>query len=129
MELSFLHLHGPLFFGNKNWGEKLQQKSAKGTLKMIYEKDWNWVRINHETYESVIPISNVVSMTLITPRTQDCPQKTDTVAPVEVVRRGRPPLALGAHGSVATSHSSALTSQASTPHDHVFANGAGKTRD
>lgn len=104
IDISFLHLHAPLFFANKNWGEKIDTRNThKGKIEMVYDRDLSEVLIKCEKHVSIIPISNVVSMTPFT--TEPLPETV--------------------------SHASAnhkITAQVSGPHDHVFAGaGAGQT--
>lgn len=104
IDITFLHLHAPLFFANRNWGEKLDTRNtAKGRIEMVYDRDLAEVLIKCEKHVSIIPISNVVSMTPFT--TDPLPEPVATKGP-----------------------NAKITAQVSGPHDHVFAGaGAGQT--
>lgn len=107
IEMQFVHLHTPLFFAKKNWGEKLFSKSAKGNLKMVYDRDCGELHLECEKHKTIIPVTNICSMDPI-----DSVQRMETPTTDAVKPRGK------------------VAAQASGPHDHVFAgNGAGKKND
>jgi hypothetical protein len=107
IELSFAHLHSPLFFANKNWGEKLDTKNtSKGSISLIYDRTEKELLIKSGIHESIIPLSNVVSMT------------PKTGAPTDMI----PPKGPAPSGKI--------KAQASSPVEHVQAGpGFGKTND
>lgn len=104
VDITFLHLHTPLFFAGRNWGEKLDKRqTAKGKIEMTYWRENSEVHITCEKHFAIIPISNVVSMTPI---------------PAE-------PLVEPVSKAMANAK---INAQVSGPHDHVFAGlGAGQT--
>lgn len=114
IDLTFAHLHSPLFFAGKNWGEKLDIKNtAKGSIQLSYDRTEKELLIKSGGSVAIIPTSNVVSMTPLLEITQcgnvenpKCPQ------PVTLAPRGK------------------IKAQVSGPNDHVHAGpGAGKIND
>lgn len=105
-KVSFVHLHSPLFFAGRNWGEKIDVKNtAKGKVEMSYDRGEKELLIRCDGHTSYIPSSNIVSYTPLGET------HTKAVKP--------------------TSDASAnpnVNAQVSGPHDHVFAGlGQGQT--
>jgi hypothetical protein len=109
INLNFAELHTPLFLGGTNWGVKLYTHQAKGHLVLTYDREEKELLIRHKNDISIIPTSNVVSMS---PE----PEGIEVEKKPEVIKRppGRPPV---------------NSAQVSGPTHHVFADGPGKTRD
>ena len=97
----FAELHNPLFLAGKNHGVKLSQKSA---LQLEYDEEKRHLFVTYNGQESRIPESNVASMTTTDPDAKFI--RKAVPAPVNKVK-----------------------AQVSTPQDHVFADGPGRTRD
>jgi len=121
VELLFHELHNPLFLGEKNWGQKLYRKQAKGHLGLEYDRDEKELLVTHKDskgtmHTAIVPTANVSSMT--------------------PMPEGKHPLELPAEAGVNTNGPKGkpgpkpkITAQVSGPHDHVFHQGPGKTRD
>lgn len=120
VELIYAELHNPLFIGGTSFGMKLYPKQAKGELKMLYDREHKELLITFKNHESIVPSSNIASMTpSATSLKEQITQKVENTDGPHKAKPGPKPKI-----------SSAAGSQASTPHDHVFAGlGAGKTRD
>lgn len=105
MEVSFAHLHTPLFFAGRNWGEKLDVRhTAKGKITMTYDKEEKTLHVRCDGLEAYIPSSNLVSYS---------PLKNPPLKVQEVSHAGAVP---------------GMNAQVSGPHDHVFAGlGGGQT--
>lgn len=114
ISLSFAHLHTPLFFARINWGEKLDVKNtAKGKLKLTYDRVEKELIVECDGRMTIIPTSNVVSMDPI-PESLEAQVTHDMLTPVSpfVPPKGK------------------RTAQASSPMDHVHQGpGNGKVRD
>lgn len=106
IEVSFVHLHTPLFFAGRNWGEKLDIKNTqKGKIKMFYDRREKELLIQCDGHASYIPSSNMVSYTPVGETHTKAVQPTTNV-----------------------SANPQINAQVSGPHDHVFAGmGAGQT--
>lgn len=105
LEVSFIHLHSPLFFAKKNWKEKIDSRTdrgpAGGKIVMEYDRSEKELCLTCEGHTAFIPSSNVVSYAPLIAAT----------APVN------PIASKGAN--------TRIRAQASTPHDHVFAGPGG----
>lgn len=143
MQINFLHLHSPLFFGAKNYGLKLDEKSAPG-VEMTYHREYGevWLRKPNNKggyYEGIIPRENVACMEptlpLVETPTAKLPSGELTVAytPTSEVETKAAEVIQEAEDRAKKSRQRTTvkpTAQASTPTDHVFAGpGAGKTHD
>jgi hypothetical protein len=109
IDLAFAELHTPLFLSNINFGIKLYNKQAKGELDLVYDRDEKELLVTCKGVLAIVPTPNVVSMT---PKTKKIEME---LAP-----------------AMANQHKTEkvpLNAQVSTPQDHVFAKGPGKTRD
>lgn len=111
VQVGFVHLHAPLFFARKNWKEKIDTRTDKGpqgeVIRLEYDTDDKELKVNCGDHVAFIPSSNVVSYS---------PTKELEKVPVVKTTSGK-----GANPKI--------TAQVSGPHDHVFAQGPGKTRD
>lgn len=118
IEISFLHLHSPLFFAKRNWGEKIDSAvHHKGKVEMVYDRELGEVLIKCEKHTSIIPISNVVSMTPVSDSLEEQAAAGPQIVANPLVNppKGKP------------GPKTILKPQASSPHDHVFAGpGAGQ---
>lgn len=101
INLEFAELHSPLFLGKKNHGLKLFHKDG---MMLQYDRQEKELLAYFGGKTAIIPSSNVSSMT---PR--DPSAKDEVQTPV------------GPRGKV--------KAQISTPQDHVFHEGPGKSRD
>lgn len=116
INLSFVHLHSPLFFAGRNWGEKLDIKDTrKGQVKISYDRNEKEVILECEGKTTIIPTSNVVSMVPVSDPPLDRKVMIEDQQPK--AKPGPKP------------KFNANAAQVSGPHDHVFAAGPGKTRD
>lgn len=115
INVSFAHLHSPLFFAGRNWGEKIDVKNtAKGKVTMSYDRDSKELQIQCEGKETFIPSSNVVSYEPM-PEGLEAQAKHLNTPPVN-------PLVNPPKGKI--------KAQASSPMDHVHQGlGGGKTND
>lgn len=100
VKIEFAELQTPLFLGGKNHQVKLQHGSG---LALEYDREEKELLVTYNKKTAIIPSSNVASMTIGTLQAEQ---------PVAAPRPGRP-----------------IKAQASSPTDHVFADGPGKTRD
>lgn len=104
IKLSFAELHTPLFLGGKNFGLKLISKNTTDP-DLTYDQSEKELWVEHNKKIAIIPCSNVVSMTPFAPSIMP-----DSVpAPIAPAKK--------------------VKAQASTPMDHVFSEGPGKTHD
>lgn len=116
IDLSFAHLHGPLFFANKNWGEKLDVKNtAKGKIQLSYDREHKELTVKCDGFTTIVPSSNIVSMT---PIPEAMPAQVNQPLEAALNTAVIPPRGPGRPKA-----------QVSGPHDHVFAQNAGKVRD
>lgn len=95
-------LHTVLFLGGKNQGLKLENKSG---LVMVYDRPEKELIVHFGGEKAILPSSNVASMVEVNP-----------TAKIEVAQK-----APQVHGKI--------KAQVSTPTDHVFSSGPGKTND
>lgn len=121
INLSFVELHSPLFFAEKNWGQKLElAKVRSGTIRiteMIYDRADKELCLRGQSdkgfFEGFVPSSNIISYTPL-------PEGLGALkAPIaELVNPlVNPPKAK-------------VKAQVGAPNDHVFAGpGAGKTNE
>lgn len=99
IKLEFVELHGPLFLAGKNHGLKLFNKPG---VDLSYSREEKELYVTYNEKTAIVPSSNISSMTALTQeKVQEKAQPTKGVT----------------------------KAQASTPQDHVFSNGPGKTRD
>lgn len=117
LDVIFVHLHNPLFFARKNWGEKIDiRNTAKGKVSLVYDRDTEELEIKCEGSTAFIPKSNIVSY-------EPMPQEVEVQA-IKLLEPVINPLVNKAKPGPKTK------AQASSPTDHVFAGaGAGKTND
>lgn len=108
IELSFAHLHSPLFFARVNWGDKLDIKNtAKGKIKLTYDQSEKELIVECGQKKTILPTTSVFSMEPILDIKEEPIVNSITTPP-----RGK------------------IKPQASGPNDHVFGGlGAGKTND
>lgn len=106
--LSFVHLHAPLFFAKRNWGEKLETtNTAKGKVALTYDTDDKELTIECEGRKTFLPSTSVFSME---PASIGIEEKV--TAPQVAAPKGK------------------IKAQASSPMDHVQNGlGFGKTND
>lgn len=120
VNVAFAHLHGPLFFAKRNWGEKLDiQNTSKGRITMTYDREAKELHLECEGKESYLPSTSIFSYEPI-PASLDAMVEhlsTPSANPLVNPPKGKP----GPKPKV--------TAQVSGPHDHVFAQSPGKTRD
>lgn len=102
IKLEFCELHGPLFLAGKNHGIKLFNKAG---VVLEYDRGQKELYVYYNGKTAIIPSSNIASMTPADPST-----KPQAEAPAQPPR-----------GKV--------QAQVSSPMNHVFAEGPGKTRD
>lgn len=100
IECEFAELHSPLFLAGTNLGQKLDPKKRTG-LKVAYDRENNELVVDWQNKKAFVPSSTVASYV---------PGKITPLEPV----KAKP------HGPI--------VAQVSTPQDHVFAPGPGKTR-
>src|ERR1700679_2938200 len=100
-KIYFAELQTTLFLAGKNHGVKLSSKSG---LHLEYDEEKRHLFITFNGQEARIPEPNIASMTTPDPDAKFV--RKAAPAPVNKVR-----------------------AQVSTPQDHVFADGPGKTRD
>lgn len=110
IDCSFVHLHAPLFFAGRNWGEKLDIKNtSKGKIALSYDRDTRELHLECDGKEAFLPSTSVFSYipkgVVLDATAQSQPERQ---------KPGPKPK---------------ITAQVSGPHDHVFAQGPGKTRD
>lgn len=117
IDLTFVHLHSPLFFAKRNWGEKLTPNSSKGKLQMRYDREQKEVLLKCDGHQTIIPTSNVVSMDPAPAGIEDFAEAmtAPAVNPMVNPPKGKP--------------GPKPKAQVSGPHDHVFAQAPGKVRD
>lgn len=133
MEMSFVELHTPLFLGGVNWGVKLYERCAKGTLKLDYDREHHELVISFQKFKCLVPSSNIASMTLKGFELEQYEQKTHAqVAGIESAQVEAPTTTIQNKPEVKKLGRPAkvINSQAATPHDHVFQGvGKGRTHD
>ena len=131
--MTFVELHTPLFLGGVNWGPKLFQKNGKGNLELIYDRASQELIVTFGKFQCIIPSSNIASMTLKGFEMTQAVQQTHPVtAGIEKAQVETPTTMIQNQPEVKKLGRpvKAISSQASTPHDHVFKGvGAGKTND
>ena len=104
VDLDFAELHTPLFLAGKNWQLKLYAGDKTG-LKLAYDRVEKELLVSAKGKIAIVPMSNVASMQ---------PAGEVKAPEMEAVRLKPGPRP---------------KAQVSGPHDHVFAQGPGKTRD
>lgn len=102
VKLEFAEIISPLFLGRKNHGLKLSNTAG---MNLVYDRTEKELLVTFNGKTAIVPSSNVASMTPV--------NANDLQTPVQSpAKLGRP-----------------VKAQASTPQDHVFSNGPGKTND
>jgi hypothetical protein len=102
MEIKIAHLHNPLFFAGKNFGQKLDPGKTAG-LKLEFDEKRNWLVVNWENKQSYVPVTNISAMEAGTPE--------------KYAQQVTHPIVAGI-----------VSAQVETPYGHVHAGpGAGKT--
>lgn len=111
-ELSFVTFHNPIFFNNKNWGNKIEpyHKSIRGNIQAFHCGDSVMLKAGGKTGHS--PITNVSFYEFL-----EAGEPKVAAAP-QVVEKQKPGPKPGK-----------ITAQVSGPTHHVFAEGPGKSRD
>ena len=105
IDIRFAHLHTPLFFGGKSFGDKLEHGKHEG-LAMTYDTEEPWIRVFWKNREGLVPMSNVASLSPM----EEKPFAVDIEKPKAVT--------------------GPIKAQVSSPTDHVFAGmGAGLVKD
>ncbi len=109
LDVTFIHLHAPLFFAKKNFKEKIDSRIDKGpqggAIEMEYDRSEKELCLKCEGHTAYIPSSNIVSY-------QTAVASTPAVNPIAT-----------------KGPNTRIRAQASTPHDHVFAGqGAGQVK-
>ena len=99
LKLEFVELHGPLFLAGKNHGLKLFNKAG---VTLLYDRQEKELHVQFNEKTAIIPSTNIVAMH---------PYVGETV-------KAAPPVVKGV-----------VKAQRSTPHDHVFSDGPGKTNN
>jgi hypothetical protein len=102
IDLTFAELHHPLFLGGTNWQLKLQEKTAKGHLTLVYDRSEKELLVKFNEHIAIIPTTNVACMH----------PKLDSIKPIEEKKHNTQP-------------NPKITAQVGSPMDHVFA-GPGK---
>ncbi len=108
IEMKLVQLHTNLFLSSTNLLDKLDIKRAG--LKLVYDSDEKELIVYFNAEMAIIPMSNVASMTPV-----NC-------VPYGMEEKPKEVKALG--GNIHAHNSKA---QVSSPTDHVFAEGPGKT--
>lgn len=133
MKMSFVELHTPLFLGGVNWGVKLYEKNGKGSLTLDYDREYKELIVKYSQWACIIPSTNIASMTLDGEGMEQVEQKSHAaVAGIERAQVSSPTTNVQNAPEVKKLGRPAkvINSQASTPHDHVFAGeGKGRTHD
>ena len=95
-------LHTALFLGGKNHGLKIE---AKAGLSLVYDRAEKELLIEFNGEKAILPSSNVATM-------------VEMSSQAKMTAGSRPPMIMGK-----------IKAQVSTPQDHVFSDGPGKTHD
>lgn len=133
IEMTFVELHNPLFLGGVNWGNKLQPKTGKGILELVYDRSNQELLITFGKFQCIVPSSNIASMTLKGFEMPIAPQKSHSeIGGIERAQVSSPTTTIQNEPEIKRPGRpvKAINSQAATPHDHVFKGvGAGKVND
>lgn len=125
INLTFVHLHSPLFFARKNWGDKLDTNNIhRGKIELVYDRDVQELMIKCGDKVAFIPATNIVSYepevthnvhSLVAPRAEMRELNLQQEEPARKKPGPKPKIP---------------DAQVSTPTSHVFAGpGAGKTNE
>jgi hypothetical protein len=106
IEMKFVELQTPLFLAGTNHGLKIQVD--RRPIKLIYDKEDKMLTVQFNGEVAFVPYPNIASMT-----------------PLD----SKPYLVEASKPKVPQVSNKTIKAQVSTPQDHVFANGAGRTRD
>lgn len=110
LELEFVELHTPLFFGGINFGTKLDP-TKRTTMRLVYDRTEKELWVYNKDKYTIVPRENVANMTPID-QTRNTPKFE---SPKETVVQPRAP--------------GRPKAQVSTPTSHVFADGPGRTNE
>lgn len=61
IDIKFAHLHNPLFFAGRTWGDKLNLSAVAG-LRMQYDRTEKELIVGFDNQECIVPVTNIQSM-------------------------------------------------------------------
>ena len=118
IDLTFVHLHNPLFLAGTNFGEKLDPSSSKGKgLKLTYDRAEKELVVEYKNQVALIPTSNIATMTVTNP------------ADIGITLPGKPEPKRATHTPHPSKANISKTAQVADPVRDIVQGEVGRTRN